>query len=278
LRAFRSKAMAVMRSAPAADATQAQEAFGEALWSLTLEARRAAFAHGAKFAAEQASEAGYQVPDIPAPGYSPDSVRTVLRENWRGPEPWETTIDRLEGHVRDASRQAVITMATVLSEPEPAVSDEDDWSDLDEELTPLEFRPRPNGVVGWARVLGANENHCALCVMGASRGPVYATAEAAGRMSAAQKWADASGFVNRYHDHCKCDVVLVTKGARWEGREQQAAMERLYEEAAKRAAKNHPGMPNGKTYATNYILKEIDAILRERASAGNPVEIPAYAA
>lgn len=250
---------------------------------MVLAARAEAFDLGMRFATDQALEAGYRTPTPARPGYAPDSVRTTLRECWRGQEPWEGVATRLEGHVLDASRQAVMSAAFDLDEPAPDVgpdfSDlEADWADLQEDMTPLEFRPSKHGVIGWARVLGKKDNHCAFCIVACSRGPVYSSAEAAGQMSASQKWADATGFINRYHDNCDCKVVLVTKGVKWEGRAQQAAMERLYELAVKRVKKEHPGKANGKLYSENYILKEIDKILRERVAAGTPVNIPAYAA
>lgn len=56
--------------------------------------------------------------------------------------------------------------------------------------------------VGWMRVTDANP--CAFCAMLASRGPVYKSAAAAGF-----ELDPVRGPVNRYHDHCACQVIPV---------------------------------------------------------------------
>lgn len=68
--------------------------------------------------------------------------------------------------------------------------------------------------LGWARE--AREDACWFCAMLATRGAVYSSAEAAGRVKASDPVdkgglgiPDAKGFVNRYHDHCHCSVVPV---------------------------------------------------------------------
>lgn len=59
----------------------------------------------------------------------------------------------------------------------------------------------------WARV--PNADACAFCLMLATRGAVYASAEAAGRRDATTKWADAKGYINSFHPNCRCTVEPV---------------------------------------------------------------------
>ena len=267
LRVFRPQILQVMRTVPAENAGEAQELFGQALWELTLEARRQAFSVGAQFAIEQAIVSGYRPPDPANPGYSPESVNTVIRENWRGNAPWDSVADRLESHVRTASRQAVITAVEEITEDLDNLSSSADeldeqWSDLDAELDAAPEYP------AWARVLTGNEN-CAFCIMLASRGPVYSSAAAGGQMSAAAKWADATGWINSYHDHCDCAVVMVANRSTWEGWEQVRAAEALYDKAVQKVADDDLALT---------ILQAIDQILADAESNDDPVHIPAIAA
>lgn len=57
---------------------------------------------------------------------------------------------------------------------------------------------------GFARV--ARPGACSFCLLLASRGAVYKTAESAGQISASSIWPDAKGFVNRYHVGCRCTI------------------------------------------------------------------------
>ena len=84
---------------------------------------------------------------------------------------------------------------------------------------------RSGGKVSYARmVMGATT--CDFCLMLASRGPVYGSAETAG------------GEGNKYHDHCDCIPVPVVghwvvdsstqRGYRWEGQSPGYDFEELY--------------------------------------------------
>ena len=76
----------------------------------------------------------------------------------------------------------------------------------------------------WARVLTGAEN-CPFCVMLASRGPVYRSADDAGRLDASEMLddADAGGYVNTYHPNCVTGDTLVS------GPETNVAMMREFE-------------------------------------------------
>lgn len=277
-----------MRTVEVEDADEAIDAFSDSLWEMTLDARAEAFQAGADFAADQASEFGYRIPEIPQPGYPPASVKTIIRENWRGQQPWERVADRIETHVRDAARQSVIATVDEINEDDENVSvidtgaddGADDFdaqlADLDDELDDDVVPLRPQ--LGWSRVLGPNDNHCSFCIMLAARGPVYSSAEAAGQVAASRFWSDASGFINSYHDNCRCKVVMVPRRGKWAGWDQVRALEGLYELAVERVQEKHPGKASGKHYRENLVLQELDLILKERADEGSPVEIPEYAA
>lgn len=286
--------MRILRSANVADAAEAERLFAEPLWGIILEARREAFLKGAQFAGEQALKFGYRPPDIPMAGYSPEAVKTVLREEWRGDSPWDTIVERIEGHIFDASRQAVMTSVEVINDDVENESLTDSWDDLDAEFASTqenwardviledgeEAQAAPEGgLLGWARVLTGNDN-CSFCIMLASRGPVYESSAAAGRIKASSRWGDAKGYLNRYHTNCDCSIVMVPRVGKWAGAEQAAAAKQIYKDASDRVklARKGKAYANGKKYSENLILKEIDKILRERAEAGRPVQIPAYAA
>ena len=74
----------------------------------------------------------------------------------------------------------------------------------------------------FARVTHPNKNGpCGFCAMLASRGPVYKSSESAGIRA------------DRYHDHCFCTCVPVFTSKHWEGKDQQVAFERVYNEVVR---------------------------------------------
>lgn len=82
----------------------------------------------------------------------------------------------------------------------------------------------------WARVLTGDEN-CAFCVMLASRGPVYASASAAGRLgaSAEMKALGSPDWINSYHPGCDCVVVpIYSFSKQWAGKDDWRMLDRWY--------------------------------------------------
>lgn len=81
-------------------------------------------------------------------------------------------------------------------------------------------------IVGWARV-DFSPPTCPFCTMLISRGPVYSTAESAGR--------DPTDGRNRFHHGDTCGVILVTKETRdsYPGIERTRAAERAWITAGK---------------------------------------------
>lgn len=102
-------------------------------------------------------------------------------------------------------------------------------SDYDKETKKRLQSGRPRA---WARVLSGARS-CWFCVMCASRGPVYRSAENAG---------DNKGPWNSYHDHCDCRVVPVFDHRNWEGVEQYRQLEKMWRDVTwkKREGKLRP--------------------------------------
>ena len=74
----------------------------------------------------------------------------------------------------------------------------------------------------FARVTHPNKNGpCGFCAMLASRGPVYKTSESAGLR------------VDRFHESDFCSIVPVFTSKHWEGKGQQIAFERVYNEVVR---------------------------------------------
>lgn len=102
-------------------------------------------------------------------------------------------------------------------------------ADYDKETQKRLHSGRPRG---WARVL-TGATSCWFCVMCASRGPVYRSAENAG---------ENKGPWNSYHDHCDCKVVPVFDHRNWEGVEQYRQLEKMWRDVTwkKRDGKLRP--------------------------------------
>ena len=182
-------------------------------------------------------------------GYSEDSVRTVLRKNLRGTpqESAQAVVNALAQHVEAAGRQTIIRSV----EDGVVAADPEDEAHLEHtRLTPEEFDEQQSNVLqlvfdadsdeteegerntalgtqptAWARVLSGAEN-CGFCVILASRGPVYSSAENAGRGEASDR--DYAAGVNTYHANCDCLAVPIYDYAKWPGRDQWLAAERVY--------------------------------------------------
>lgn len=76
-------------------------------------------------------------------------------------------------------------------------------------------RGRSGPTLGWARVL-VGEVNCGFCAVLASRGPVY-------------KSEKTAGF--RAHTGCDCEAVLVVKGQPWQGDNEAALLQELWDDA-----------------------------------------------
>ena len=160
-------------------------------------------------------------------------------------------------------------------EPKPAKKAKVDRTSLDYlrgliEDPQREFREMQ--AKSWARVLTGAEN-CAFCVMLASRGPVYSSAESAGRLNAAEALsdADAKGFANTFHFSCDCVVVPVYSYKKWPGRDSWLEAKRIYD-----AAWEHElALPKDeRTDAENFALGALDRYLRRLEKDGGSLGVP----
>lgn len=169
--------MPAWQQAVAAVVTQLSAASGTIAAQGYLEDRSAAGIKGAM-----------RVPPGPVP--AAEQVATVL--DWATRDLWSRTL----------TPQTVSTVqATVEGAAQKLVTD----TGRDTVIGAVKADRKARG---YARV--ARPNCCAFCRMLASRGPVYKTAETAGEVEASTVYGgDAHGAVNRYHDHCHCQVVPV---------------------------------------------------------------------
>ncbi|WP_378144808.1 hypothetical protein ACFJGV_15125 [Cnuibacter sp. UC19_7] len=181
----------------------------------------------------QGVKAAISIPTLP--GYPDVAVEAALDEVWETNDPAAALSSRLVRHAENAARDTIESAPTAPhTEVDADTLTADDYrpfallglpepEGLREQLeSPARKRQRP---VAWARQLTGADN-CAFCVMLASRGPVYRSAESAGRVPASLKWADAKGYLNSFHDHCDCLVVPVYSSKTWPGRRQA---DELYE-------------------------------------------------
>lgn len=209
----------------------------------------------AEFLRAQAAAQGVPNPYIPAQdGYPVQAVDTVLRENLRGsPEEAANAVAGvMVRHVEDSARRTVVRAVEdevpAKPEREPSIGTPDDKPVDARAMSETEGRqsgamallgtPEYSGqgtrrAKSYARVLTGADN-CSFCVMLASRGPVYESADTAGRQDAFEKWPDAKGYINSYHDNCDCVVVPIYSYAEnWSGKDQYKRLEKLWKDSTK---------------------------------------------
>lgn len=269
----------------------AQEGRDEAVKALTpiltdvvRSHRSLAYMHAVHLLSVSAREQGVDDPYIPSQsGYSANSVRSVLREQLRGaPDDAAKAVgERLTQHVESAARET-ITRAVEDGRAPADREDAEHWSpnavDPDDFEDAEDAAPRGQRALSWARVLTGAEN-CAFCVMLASRGPVYSGPDEAGRMLASDKWPDAKGYINSFHDNCDCVVVPIYDFNDWPGRESYRALDDWYQQTianplyrgervgARAGSKDDP------TTAKNPSLAALDRELRDMAKRGESLPI-----
>ena len=264
------------------DRDDAIQALTPALTSVVRRHRALAYLEAVNLLSVSAREQGVDDPYIPAAsGYSDESARTALREVMRGSpeEAADSVARRLSQHVESAARETVTRAVEDGREPaddeeaehwSPNALSPDEWDDADLD---------GERALSWARVLTGAEN-CAFCVMLASRGPVYSGPDEAGRMEATEKWPDAKGYINSYHDNCDCEVVPIYDFSDWPGRDSYAALEKWYQETIAnpiyrgKRIDSKAGSQNDPTTAKNPSLAAIDRELRYMAGRGEALPTP----
>ncbi|MDZ7933114.1 MAG: hypothetical protein U5N21_25035 [Rhodococcus sp. (in: high G+C Gram-positive bacteria)] len=162
----------------------------------------------------------------------------VTEENRRDPQVVKVVTARLEAaaerHARMPSREALTdTLEATPIVPLRASPDEDPEADFvwddDDLLSPDDVNAGRAAVIGWARVLTGAES-CPWCAMLASRGPVFSSERDALYITSRSGRFD-SRKLDKYHDNCDCEVVMVRDGVDWNGREQYEALEQLWIES-----------------------------------------------
>lgn len=99
--------------------------------------------------------------------------------------------------------------------------------------TVLQAVARDPQAVAWAR--GAALGCCSFCALMASRGATYHTAGTAGREANARFEGDTGEA--KFHNWCRCVIIPVYRGQRFELSPHAAEWDRLYQEHAQ----GHPG-------------------------------------
>lgn len=250
------------------------------LTDLVRRHRSLAYLEAVKLLSESARAQGVADPYIPSEsGYSESSVRTVLRESLRGTpdEASKSIAERLTQHVESGARETITRAAEDGREPADD-ADAEHWSA--NAIEPDDFDDEQGGTraLAWARVLTGAEN-CAFCVMLASRGPVYSGPDEAGRMLASDKWPDAKGYINSYHDNCDCVVVPIYDFSSWEGRESYLALEEWYQRTIKDPLYRgerigaRAGSKGDPTTSKNPSLAALDRELRDMVKRGESLPI-----
>ena len=230
-----------------------------------------------------AADAGVDEPYTPSRGgYGDQSARSVLREELRGSpdEAAERVGRRLSQHVEDAGRQTMVRAVEDGRKPAgPADRDHYSYQAL-KGLDGVDRSLRESRAKSWARVLTGAEN-CAFCVVLASRGPVYSTAEDAGRVTADEKFDEVGlrGYVNSYHDNCDCLVVPIYKHGEWPGYEDYKALDKFYYDTIKnplwQGERVGEGVPrkDWPGSAQNDLLAAVDRELRHMRQQGIPLPV-----
>lgn len=250
-------------------------------------ARQSAYNEAVKFIRETAAAQGVSNPYIPSQsGYSSSSAETVLRDVMRNDtrDPQEfprVAAEKLAQHVEDAARQTIVRTVEDFRRPVP--EDEAHWSyDARSPEEEAEVARDTALALNWARVLTGQEN-CGFCVMLASRGPVYETAQTAGRIRASAEFRAVNGrqWMNSYHPNCDCVVVPIYDYGDWAGRDQWQSLEKWYNSVihegtwTDKDGNVHKGFKyNDASHdAKNNVIAELDRVLRQMEREGGSLPV-----
>ena len=142
-----------------------------------------------------------------------EKVKSRRRQSMTLDEAFEKVADRVEEAVRTLDEEDLV------KDRHRGMKVFSDVPDKYRRNSRGELIARP---FAFARVTHPNKNGpCGFCAMLASRGPVYKSSESAGIRA------------DRYHDHCFCTCTPVFTSKHWEGKEQQAEYERVYNEVVR---------------------------------------------
>lgn len=252
--------------------------------SLVVKHRRLAAQAANAFLDASAAEHGVEAYHPPVEPYHASALRKLLRENTGGSA----------GQLAAAARRHVVMaghrqmMRAVLDPEFGNYATREEQEELEHSTSPLtgddSDDDAPTGgkkvrPVGWARVLQGKYS-CGFCIMLASRGPVYSSADAAKYVAApVGEKSREGGFLSRkartelrkknpraFHENCDCIVVPVFDPDNWSGRAEQQRLAKFYRETVEKEDRKYEADPEG------YEPVKISTVLSREAEAWQEAE------
>lgn len=253
--------------------------------SLVVKHRRLAAKAANAFLDASAAEHGVEAYHPPVEPYHASALRKLLRENTGASA--EQLAAAARRHVVMAGHRQM--MRAVLDPEFGNYATREEQEELERATSPLtagdesdDDAPAGGGKVrpvGWARVLQGKYS-CGFCIMLASRGPVYSSADAAKYVAApVGEKSREGGFLSRkartelrkknpraFHEHCDCIVVPVFDPENWSGRAEQQRLARFYRETVEKEDRKYEADPEG------YEPVKISTVLSREAEAWQEAE------
>nr|DAN29075.1 MAG TPA: minor capsid protein [Caudoviricetes sp.] len=253
--------------------------------SLVVKHRRLAAQAANAFLDASAAEHGVEAYHPPVEPYHASALRKLLRENVGASA--EQLAAAARRHVVMAGHRQM--MRAVLDPEFGNYATREEQEELERSTSPLtagddsdDDAPAGGGKVrpvGWARVLQGKYS-CGFCIMLASRGPVYSSADAAKYVAApVGEKSREGGFLSRkartelrkknpraFHEHCDCIVVPVFDPENWSGRDEQQRLAKFYRETVEKEDRKYEADPEG------YEPVKISTVLSREAEAWQEAE------
>lgn len=252
--------------------------------SLVVKHRRLAAQAANAFLDASAAEHGVEAYHPPVEPYHASALRKLLRENMGASA--EQLAAAARRHVVMAGHRQM--MRAVLDPEFGNYATREEQEELERATSPLtgddsdDDAPASGGKVrpvGWARVLQGKYS-CGFCIMLASRGPVYSSADAAKYVAApVGEKSREGGFLSRkartelrkknpraFHEHCDCIVVPVFDPENWSGRAEQQRLAKFYRETVEKEDRKYEADPEG------YEPVKISTVLSREAEAWQEAE------
>ena len=253
--------------------------------SLVVKHRREAAKAANAFLDASAAEHGVEAYHPPVEPYHASALRKLLRENTGASA--EQLAAAARRHVVMAGHRQM--MRAVLDPEFGNYATREEQEELERASSPLtggddsdDDAPAGGGKVrpvGWARVLQGKYS-CGFCIMLASRGPVYSSADAAKYVAApVGEKSREGGFLSRkartelrkknpraFHEHCDCIVVPVFDPENWSGRAEQQRLAKFYRETVEKEDRKYEADPEG------YEPVKISTVLSREAEAWQEAE------
>lgn len=253
--------------------------------SLVVKHRRLAAQAANAFLDASAAEHGVEAYHPPVEPYHASALRKLLRENTGASA--EQLAAAARRHVVMAGHRQM--MRAVLDPEFGNYATREEQDELERHSSPLpagdgsdDDAPAGSGKVrpvGWARVLQGKYS-CGFCIMLASRGPVYSSADAAKYVAApVGEKSREGGFLSRkartelrkknpraFHEHCDCIVVPVFDPENWSGRAEQQRLAKFYRDTVEKEDRKYEADPEG------YEPVKISTVLSREAEAWQEAE------